>query len=162
MAQPRQWHPENFYSRPCGRGDDVVYFIGHNVNISTHAPAGGATPLTFAALRQRIFLLTPLREGRQSLRIAPLGKRYNFYSRPCGRGDKATTQEEHLDEIISTHAPAGGATCRVVLQLIYGIISTHAPAGGATCASRSARAISVLFLLTPLREGRQQFSTSPS
>ena len=56
-----------------------------------------------------VFLLTPLREGRH------LGQR-----------------DEPEESIISTHAPAGGATWRVVLQLIYGIISTHAPAGGAT------------------------------
>ena len=34
----------HFYSRPCGRGDAIVpplYF--YERNISTHAPAGGAT-----------------------------------------------------------------------------------------------------------------------
>ena len=59
-----------------------------NISISTHAPAGGATKQ--AAHRNRCG--------------------FHFYSRPCGRGDKATSQDEHLGEIISTHAPAGGAT----------------------------------------------------
>ena len=38
-------HPLYFYSRPCGRGDlkkDVAKYL-HDP-ISTHAPAGGATP----------------------------------------------------------------------------------------------------------------------
>ena len=35
---------------------------------------------------------------------------------------------------ISTHAPAGGATLRAVLKSVTKYtISTHAPAGGATC-----------------------------
>ena len=36
--------PDNFYSRPCGRGDlhNVVVQV-HDAEISTHAPAGGAT-----------------------------------------------------------------------------------------------------------------------
>ena len=60
----------------------------HILDISTHAPAGGAT---FIGLKpqplRHEFLLTPLREGR---RLRP----------------------ERLDEgvAISTHAPAGGAT----------------------------------------------------
>ena len=55
------------------------------------------------------FLLTPLREGRLGL--------YRW-------DEKA--------ESISTHAPAGGATCLVVEKVCNGQISTHAPAGGAT------------------------------
>ena len=56
--------------------------------ISTHAPAGGAT------LRGLIIL----------------GAIYDFYSRPCGRGDKNAFREFGLYSWISTHAPAGGAT----------------------------------------------------
>ena len=43
-----------------------------------------------------------------------------------------------------------------------GPISTHAPAGGATGTEHSLGIYQAAFLLTPLREGRQQFSTSPS
>ena len=68
----------------------VAQPVKPSTSISTHAPAGGAT------------------------RLLPRSDEHrgNFYSRPCGRGDKATTQETHLAEIISTHAPAGGATRR--------------------------------------------------
>ena len=62
------------------------------------------------------FLLTPLREGRPVIKANKNPLR-NFYSRPCGRGD---------------------GLCR------------------------RSRGRDFLFLLTPLREGRQQFSTSPS
>ena len=80
--------------------------------------------------------------------------------------------------LISTHAPAGGATrprcparashllflltplregrpikhgLRVLFQVL---ISTHAPAGGATAATWQKDLDKALFLLTPLREGR--------
>ena len=84
-------------------------------NISTHAPAGGAT--------------WPVPLGRK--------KRSHFYSRPCGRGDPLRWHGNSPRHKISTHAPAGGAT-------------------------EGARAYVVFdfkFLLTPLREGRPRCST---
>ena len=63
---------ENFYSRPCGRGDDFVVTTKQKGAISTHAPAGGATPAA----------------GIYAERDT------DFYSRPCGRGDgKHLTQK---------------------------------------------------------------------
>ncbi len=121
-----------FYSRPCGRGDVRGNLKIALVNISTHAPAGGATARASRLAVGAIFLLTPLREGRRGrmkrLRLfllfllTPLreGRRHtvaslsiiiNFYSRPCGRGDKPI-RYVFGDERISTHAPAGGATRR--------------------------------------------------
>ena len=76
--------------------------------ISTHAPAGGATGISGHALSGQKFLLTPLREGRRSSNMrglalpqflltplregrqavpVRLSEREDFYSRPCGRGD---------------------------------------------------------------------------
>ena len=113
---PSRWLPSatsNFYSRPCGRGDQHVYSFLPVCKISTHAPAGGATPFGHKKIRLcGLFLLTPLREGRQLLRRrsegqivkisthAPAGGATkpiqpsqngckNFYTRPCGRGDPA-------------------------------------------------------------------------
>ena len=108
----------------------------------------------------------------------------NFYSRPCGRGDLLRTRGDVFLRVISTHAPAGGATADELAALHRCFISTHAPAGGATRHSlsrvkswsrflltplREGRLSWIgwklrqnRFLLTPLREGRQQFSTSPS
>ena len=144
---------QNFYSRPCGRGDFAVRRL---------AFLGG------------IFLLTPLREGRH-LRPVFFRRAKYFYSRPCGRGD-ILANERYAGRYISTHAPAGGATVLRDGGNVVAVISTHAPAGGATvvvlngvlllCAISTHapaggatvdvhhRPQSKAFLLTPLREGR--------
>ena len=57
----------------------------------------------------------------------------DFYSRPCGRGDVAVSRSYNSLVVISTHAPAGGATMMADGIPIAATISTHAPAGGATC-----------------------------
>ena len=82
------------------------------------------------AEKEGVFLLTPLREGRH--------KKNKNILRKC---------------IISTHAPAGGATLAAQGTWQVHQISTHAPAGGATVAERG-EAAEAQFLLTPLREGR--------
>ena len=107
--------------------------------ISTHAPAGGATPAA-APVRDRsvYFYSRPCGRGDYRAQHRCAGPRY-FYSRPCGRGDIGQEPLIVRRMMISTHAPAGGATCG----------GWEPPTTGT-------------FLLTPLREGRQQFSTSPS
>ena len=58
---------QDFYSRPCGRGDGCFLLPYYSsFPISTHAPAGGAT-------RRYAFTAPPINY---------------FYSRPCGRGDE--------------------------------------------------------------------------
>ena len=57
---------------------------------------------------------------------------------------------------ISTHAPAGGATVHLFQILVAKGISTHAPAGGATNSVTRLGVVDVIFLLTPLREGRRR------
>ena len=63
----------HFYSRPCGRGDIIARIKPGNSNISTHAPAGGATRRP----------------------EAPTRRKADFYSRPCGRGDSNFPQVRH-------------------------------------------------------------------
>ena len=59
--------------------------------------------------------------------------------------------------VISTHAPAGGATrTNTGRKEKVRVISTHAPAGGATEPSHACHGAE-RFLLTPLREGRLIF-----
>ena len=153
----------HFYSRPCGRGDSTeVMRIPRLKVISTHAPAGGATRSWWAMIWQRhSFLLTPLREGRPRRNAMYRAQSVYFYSRPCGRGDEADVCGRNA-VIISTHAPAGGATqarhsgrrkwyhfysrpCGrgdwrdVSRQAGFHKISTHAPAGGATRAGEAGR-----------------------
>ena len=102
----------DFYSRPCGRGD---YFRLTDDQakklISTHAPAGGATMQTaLITLFFPEFLLTPLREGRHAVFQQAGRECAYFYSRPCGRGDFWPDRDTGEYDAISTHAPAGGAT----------------------------------------------------
>ena len=72
-----------------GRHTVTIYNVSQET-ISTHAPAGGATVVIDLAL------------------ATVIGD--NFYSRPCGRGDRLTTAQKTGSAAISTHAPAGGAT----------------------------------------------------
>ena len=109
MAQLRA---ADFYSRPCGRGDmddaqkllDEGKFLltplregrplGQSlaavISISTHAPAGGATPsVPTRGPEERDFYSRPCGRGDQTRCIpADLGF-LHFYSRPCGRGDQS-------------------------------------------------------------------------
>ena len=105
-----------FYSRPCGRGD----YSGIN-----------------GLLRGHIFLLTPLREGRRTSR--PVRQKPDrFLLTPLREGRQVLVRVKIHTNHISTHAPAGGATCFPAtgeFELLT--ISTHAPAGGATRARRS-------------------------
>ena len=193
---------EHFYSRPCGRGDWLAGQMGLPVekflltplregrrqpaggtpdrrnisthapaggatsktecvhqarNISTHAPAGGATISNGSRSWPRRFLLTPLREGRLNRIVIAL-----------------------MQELISTHAPAGGATADLRrcwkhrphfysrpcgrgdqmsgLRFESMAISTHAPAGGATRRRDNRKGAYTIFLLTPLREGRRRMA----
>ena len=104
-------HPLYFYSRPCGRGDIVrhaVYPIGRNFysrpcgrgdwifrpssvslsEISTHAPAGGATlRLHLAGAEGAISTHAPA-GGATWSGGSSFQKIRDFYSRPCGRGDR--------------------------------------------------------------------------
>ena len=104
-------HPAHFYSRPCGRGDTATTQEEHlGEIISTHAPAGGATQRIVFRLRGHCISTHAPAGGATASRIsthsksiisthAPAGGatmlgvllRYapvNFYSRPCGRGDR--------------------------------------------------------------------------
>ena len=146
----------NFYSRPCGRGDEIYgeivrdadgflltplregrlygdMLVGTISSISTHAPAGGATHECGNEDVEIVLISTH----------APAGGATDQH--PPG-----VVREDH----ISTHAPAGGATIAKTSSPYLKRISTHAPAGGATSSKFSPQR-GHLFLLTPLREGRQ-------
>ena len=100
----------DFYSRPCGRGDD------------------GKSDLHS---QRRNFYSRPCGRGDRCRRVYG-GNCADFYSRPCGRGDAALHVPAAFLTKISTHAPAGGATREEEKVILCRRISTHAPAGGAT------------------------------
>ena len=115
-----------------GRRRRVICFA-HQFFISTHAPAGGATRATSRTFcRVGHFYSRPcgrgdipeeahLQELLAHFYSRPCGRgdkdndyptvcTPDFYSRPCGRGDAIASIEQAAEHIISTHAPAGGAT----------------------------------------------------
>ena len=99
-----------FDSRPCGRGDAGTAEMTYDCVISTHAPAGGATPMRCTPIAYLSpFLLTPLREGRLDIciRIVP---DVLFLLTPLREGRPEDALDAAHKAIISTHAPAGGAT----------------------------------------------------
>ena len=167
-----------FYSRPCGRGDQqpqnqsIIWVPisthapaggatptgahdAYNKGISTHAPAGGATGI--AALRSSsrgISTHAPAGGATLASTRNPITPTY-FYSRPCGRGDVIARGFLVHDNFISTHAPAGGATVRPCPheQKAWNFYSR--PCGRGDSSGASGSGIQWVFLLTPLREGRR-------
>ena len=139
--------------------------------ISTHAPAGGATKLRAFFADEGKFLLTPLREGRLSSRIAfssasvflltPLregrpcgyilaGVQQNFYSRPCGRGDGLIMIDKEATVYFYSRPCGRGDHHRNGGRVGNDTISTHAPAGGATkVAAPAAAAQSIISTHAP-------------
>ena len=99
-----------------------------------------------------VFLLTPLREGRLC-RDRASGRRANFYSRPCGRGDGESIQV--MFDLCNFYSrpcgrgdfPACGSSLRT------GHFYSR-PCGRGDCSGSRWPAFPSRFLLTPLREGR--------
>ena len=132
MRWPGRCSP-HFYSRPCGRGDTESTRSLIASSISTHAPAGGATPhengrphcrysFLLTPLREGrpllrhfvvtfciVFLLTPLREGRHTAGTYPTSG-FTFLLTPLREGRRSWNAAHRRKSAISTHAPAGGAT----------------------------------------------------
>ena len=130
----------------------------------------------FCQSRRYAFLLTPLREGRPNFQMMQAARSI-FLLTPLREGRRKALEILRFCNVISTHAPAGGATvflrssvsacARFLLTPLregrplpspalrsVRTISTHAPAGGATAGIFRAAQPETQFLLTPLREGR--------
>ena len=146
--------------------------------ISTHAPAGGATgSARLPASVQGSFLLTPLREGRHAdgddctqtplisthapaggatAADGPVGIRgLDFYSRPCGRGDgPSTAGSAKSADFYSRPCGRGDTAAKILLgeeEYFY-----SRPCGRGDGWQMQLSAGSLIFLLTPLREGRRK------
>ena len=78
-----------------------------------------------------LFLLTPLREGRLQALYRAFDSKIISTHAPAG-GATCTSPKQGQPTAISTHAPAGGATYTMIEYKYTIKISTHAPAGGAT------------------------------
>ncbi len=80
----------DFYSRPCGRGDEYDEHFGDD--------------------EDAYFYSRPCGRGDELEVVSSLEETEHFYSRPCGRGDMWAAMAVAVTYFISTHAPAGGAT----------------------------------------------------
>ena len=124
------------------------------VNISTHAPAGGATLFAQGVDGSWNISTHAPAGGATQLRNMQIPGSINFYSRPCGRGDHIAQLALRLRRNISTHAPAGGATVvQCPCQRVTDKISTHAPAGGATRSAAVRAGIKKYFYSRPCGRG---------
>ena len=137
---------------PAGGATFVVRSQPRSLLISTHAPAGGATlPWMGRAYPGGVFLLTPLREGRRKKPMQAESRPY-FYSRPCGRGDTAACSFFFVCFYFYSR-PCGRDDLASEAAQVLGCISTHAPAGGATRAALKSRIGDVHFYSRPCGRG---------
>ncbi len=100
--------------------------------ISTHAPAGGAT------LRGLIIL----------------GAIYDFYSRPCGRGDRSRPPAGQGGSYFYSR-PCGRGDVDRLAEVVHEPNFYSRPCGRGDEAARRRINERIEFLLTPLREGRR-------
>ena len=101
-----------------------------------------------------IFLLTPLREGRPQPTSSISRRIFYFYSRPCGRGDVGKAPVALHQHYFYSRPCGRGDAAAAGAGVVHLLISTHAPAGGATPNCPITSNPCIIFLLTPLREGR--------
>jgi len=113
-----------------GRDLKEIDFFLHNLLVSIHAPAGGATESMATRGTTLLFQSTRPRGAR------PLSfQAYNCLDNvsihaPAGGATKKV-KEKKVKLKVSIHAPAGGATHSADIRDIQEV-SIHAPAGGAT------------------------------
>ena len=122
----------SFNPRPCGRGDIIT------ANTKTQLTTFQSTPLwegrrtlwmeTTVAL---MFQSTPLWEGRL-VRDTALAKIKGFNPRPCGRGDLGEGNRSTVVQRFNPR-PCGRGDQGVHLFGVGEVVSIHAPVGGATC-----------------------------
>ena len=127
-------------------------------------------------LQNDLFLLTPLREGRLK-GGSPGNAQRLFLLTPLREGRREVGMLVRFYIVISTHAPAGGATCRKLHKADDSIYFYSRPCGrgdqalaerkheagnfySRPCGRGDSSAAGSLqrswrFLLTPLREGRR-------
>ena len=146
---------QDFYSRPCGRGDGGGARAAHgDVVISTHAPAGGATVALSANALREVFLLTPLREGRRKRPTQnPYPSRFLLTPLREGRLIDFRTTRSAVGKFLLTPLREGRPAFHDGAGIQTSHISTHAPAGGATLLPSCRRPLMGNFYSRPCGRG---------
>ena len=129
----------DFYSRPCGRGDVTD------------------APYTYTETE---FLLTPLREGRRGAHRYRRRAKKHFYSRPCGRGDpSAGSPYTTPGQFLLTPLREGRRSMINTKHVLSVFLLTPLREGRRPWGRRGSTQNG--FLLTPLREGRPLALSAP-
>ena len=171
--------PRSFNSR-AREGRDLIGRTDHSeVSVSTHAPARGATYICERPLPVGMFQLTRPRGARLTVNLRPAAgcgfnsraregrdttadrncrRRKSFNSRAREGRDRRRKKMREIN-LVSTHAPARGATVTVFSIPFLVPVSTHAPARGATYSDGRTPQRS-RFQLTRPRGARQPRRTS--
>ena len=102
---------------------------------------------------ERIFLLTPLREGRR-VEKEKWTLNLSFLLTPLREGRRHSHAMLDGEIVISTHAPAGGATSSTSSSRCTAPHFYSRPCGRGDTLPSVAHTVGSTFLLTPLREGR--------
>ena len=102
-----------FYPRARGGRDVVLFQVSLVLNVSIHAPAGGATPWWLSEAVARVVSIHAPAGGATPEKVTSLVYKAWFLStRPRGaRHDIDTNEAEY--QFVSIHAPPGGATMRL-------------------------------------------------
>ena len=142
-------------------GDGYHILPAHLMDISTHAPAWGATQdLPHEGEADADFYSRPPRGGRPSISHRTSARTSNFYSRPrVGSDPSRWWASAHRTNFYSR--PRMGATKHIRLRFIAILISTHAPTWGATIRRMVSWRPSGRFLLTPQNRGRTHRRGTP-
>ena len=99
----------DFYSRPCGRGDQGESHDRKGLGFLLTPLREGRPGLSANEYMETVFLLTPLREGRLT-EGADATAVIVFLLTPLREGRLYRIHSDFRNVPISTHAPAGGAT----------------------------------------------------
>ena len=162
-------------TRPRGARQHGLRLHGRDRDVSTHAPARGATLRHTEQIGFIMRFNSRAREGRDFHALAGRYVPGGFNSRAREGRDPAALalnclevvfqltrprgarplrhRAEKSEIIVSTHAPARGATLISLQNGHHGLVSTHAPARGAT-RKRSRRLLPTTRFNSRAREGR--------
>ena len=99
--------------------------------VSTHAPAWGASRLSIHGFSRQMSFNPRARMGRDSHKHIQHEQKYSFNPRARMGRDRVMPSIKAF-RIVSTHAPAWGATVYCTINHCLTNVSTHAPAWGAT------------------------------
>ena len=141
----------SFNPRPRAGGDWLGMTPGGKTGCFNPRPrAGGDRPESMPRRQPMEFQSTPPRGGRLRLSCYARVAQDGFNPRPRAGGDGAAYGMT-VEEFVSIHAPARGATFRVEPPPTHITVSIHAPARGATPRTPAENRLKTVSIHAPAR-----------